>query len=174
MYSIENKLNTGNIINKGDKKLEEKIKNKIDNIVEKLSTKLKIEKVPENKFVIKMNEIGDKCYFLLSGKLSIMKPVEYKNISLTWKDYIHYLVCLKKFNEIDLINKVIDLNHIHINIETIDNLKVITKGFFLRKIDNYLETFKTLTKDDFQTLLDEYNLKFEDFKLDTMKTLKDI
>ena len=174
LYSIENKLNTGNIINKGDKKLEEKIKNKIDNIVEKLSTKLKIEKVPENKFVIKMNEIGDKCYFLLSGKLSIMKPVEYKNISLTWKDYIHYLVCLKKFNEIDLINKVIDLNHIHINIETIDNLKVITKGFFLRKIDNYLETFKTLTKDDFQTLLDEYNLKFEDFKLDTMQTLKDI
>ena len=45
LYSIENKLNTVNIINKGDKKLEEKIKNKIDNIVEKLSTKLKIEKV---------------------------------------------------------------------------------------------------------------------------------
>ena len=175
LYSIEAKLNSGTNFNKkGDKNLEEKINNKIYNIVEKLSTKLKIEKVPENKFVIKMNEIGDKCYFLLSGKLSIMKPAEYKNISLTSSDYIHYLVSLMKYGEIDLINKVMETNHTQINIETIDNLKIITKGYFLRKIDNYLETFKTLTKEDFETLLDEYNLKFEDFNLDTESTLKDI
>ena len=98
LYSIEAKLNSGTNFNKkGDKNLEEKINNKIHNIVEKLSTKLKIEKVPENKFVIKMNEIGDKCYFLLSGKLSIMKPAEYKNISLTSSDYIHYLLSLMKY-----------------------------------------------------------------------------
>jgi len=65
-----------------EKKIEDKIKNKINDIVEKLSTILKIEKVPENKFVIKMNDIGDKCYFLLSGKLSIMKPIEYKNVQM--------------------------------------------------------------------------------------------
>ena len=43
-----------------EKKIEDKIKNKINDIDEKLSTILKIEKVPENKFVIKMNDIGDK------------------------------------------------------------------------------------------------------------------
>ena len=175
LYYIENRLNGGNnFINKKNKNLEEKIEIKIHNIVEKLSNQLTIEKVPENKFVIKMNDVGDKCYFLLSGKLSIMKPVEYKNIQLTSNEYIHYLVNLMKYNEIDLINKVIDINHIHINFESLHKFKIITKGIFLRKIDNYLETFKTVTKEDFETLLDEYNLKFEDFNLDTKATLKDI
>ena len=175
LCTIEKKLNsTNNIMNKSNKNIEEKIQNKIHVIVEKLSNQLKIEKIPENKFIIKMNDIGDKCYFLLSGKLSIMKPVEYKNIPLTAKDYIHYLVSLMKYDEIFLIEKVIDMNHIHIDIETINNLKIITKGYFLRKIDNYLETFKTVTKEDFENILDEYNLKFEDFKLNTKETIKDI
>ena len=174
LYSIENKLNNSILSKNAEKKLEEKISNKIYNIVEKLSTKLTIEKVPENKFVIKYNGIGDKCYFLLSGKLSIMKPVEYKNIQLTTKDYIRYLLSLTKFDETDLLNKVIDLNHIHLNIESIQNLKIIAKVYFKRKLNNFLETFKTLTKEDFLNALDEYNLKFEDFKLNPKKTLKDI
>ena len=175
LYSIENKLNSTNIFSKNaEKKLEQKISNKINNIVEKLSNQLTIEKIPENKFVVKFNEIGDKCYFLLSGKLSILKPVEYKNISLTPKEYIRYLVSLMKLNEIFLLNKVLDLNHSDINIESIKKLKIITKVYFKRKIDNYLETFKKLTKKDFLNTLNEYCLTFEDFKLDANKTIKDI
>ena len=157
-----------------EKKIEDKIKNKINDIVEKLSTILKIEKVPENKFVIKMNDIGDKCYFLLSGKLSIMKPIEYKNVQMRFSEYITYLINLMKYNEIDLVKKAIDINHIHINIETIKNLKIIAKEFFLRKIDNHLKAYRTLTQENFINLLDEYNLKFEDFDLNTELTLKDI
>ena len=174
LFNIEKRLNTGVNFIKNDKILKDKIKNKINVIVEKLSTQLTIEKVPENTFVIKMNDIGDKCYFLLSGKLSIMKPIEYKNVSLNALDYIHYLINLTRYNEIDLITKVIEVNHIYINIETISNLKLITKGYFLRKVDNYLETFKTLTKEDFDNLLYEFNLKFEDFDLNYEQTMKDV
>ena len=121
-----------------------------------------------------MNEIGDKCYFLLNGKLSILKPVQYKNVSITTNEYIHYLISLLKYNEISLINKVIEINHIFINIESISNLKILSKGFFLRKADSYLETFKTITKEDFINLLDEFFLKFEDFNLEPEQTWKDI
>ena len=174
LFSIEKQINTGLNFTKNEKKLENKIKNKINVIVEKLSAQLTIEKIPENIFVIKMNDIGDKCYFLLSGKLSIMKPMEYKNVSLNALDYIHYLINLMRYNEVDLINKVIEVNHIYINIETISNLKLITKGYFLRKADNYLETFKTLTKEDFDSLLYEFNLKLEDFDLNYEQTMKDV
>ena len=173
LYSLEREFN-GGFISKNDINLEKKIKSKIQHIVEKLSNRLKIEKVKENSFIIKMNDIGDKCYFLLSGKLSILKPVQYKNISLTSIEYIHYLISLMKYNEISLINKVLEMNHILINIETISNLKIITKGFFLRKADSYLETFKTITKEDFKNLLDEFFLKFEDFNLKPEQTWKDI
>ena len=173
LYSIENNLN-GGYVSKNDINLQKKIKSKIQHIVEKLSNRLKIERVKENQFIIKMNEIGDKCYFLLNGKLSILKPVQYKNVSITTNEYIHYLISLLKYNEISLINKVIEINHIFINIESISNLKILSKGFFLRKADSYLETFKTITKEDFINLLDEFFLKFEDFNLEPEQTWKDI
>ena len=173
LYSIENNLN-GGYVSKNDINLQKKIKSKIEQIVEKLSNRLKIEKVKENIFIIKMNDIGDKCYFLLSGKLSILKPVQYKNVPITSNEYIHYLISLLKYKEIELINKVIEINHISINIETISNLQILSKGFFLRKADSYLETFKTITKEDFINLLDEFFLKFEDFNLEPEQTWKDI
>ena len=153
---------------------EAKIKSKIVEIVKKLANKVIIEKVQENKFVVKMNEKGDNCYFLLSGKLSIMKPVEYKNIQISYRDYIAYLINLLKYNEIDLIEQILKTNTYFINIKSIDDFKVIIKGFFIDKINKYLELFNTLTYDDIETLLNTYYLTFEDFKLKKEKVLKDL
>ena len=157
---------------KNDNK-EAKIKNKITEIVKKLANKLIIEKVPEDKFIVKMNEKGDNCYFLLSGKLSIMKPVEYKNIQISYKDYILYLINLLKYNEIDLINQILKMNHYFINIKSLDDFRIIIKGYFIDKINKYLELFNTLTYDDVETLLNTYNLTFEDFNLKKEQVVQD-
>ena len=151
-----------------------KIKAKIAEIVKKLANKIIIEKVPEDKFIVKMNEKGDNCYFLLSGKLSIMKPVEYKNIKITYKDYVLYLINLLKLNEIDLINQILKINHYFINIKSLDDFKIIIKGYFIDKINKYLELFNTLTYDDIETLLNTYNLTFEDFNLKREQVIQDL
>ena len=177
--NISKKSNNDNINNespnskKTDNK-DSKIKSKISEIVKKLSNQLLIEKVPENKFIIKMYEKGDNCYFLLSGKLSILKPVEYKNIRITYQDYILYLNNLLKYNEIELIEQILKTNHYFINIKSIDNLKIIIKGFFIDKIKKYLELFNTLTYDDIETILNNYNLTFEDFNLKKDQLKKDL
>ena len=158
-------------INKSD---ETKIKYKINSIVKKLANKLIIEKVPENKFIIKMNEKGDNCYFLLSGKLSVLKPVEYKNIKITYQEYILYLINLLKYHEIDLINQIIKINYYFVNIKSLEDLKIIIKGYFIEKIKKYLELFNTLTYEDIITLLNNYNLTFDDFNLDKNKVMKDL
>ena len=189
LYSIEiqktneesnsNKSNEDNNINKEkndkkDVKREDKIRNKISEIVKKLAKKLIIEKVPDNKFIVKMNEKGDNCYFLLSGKLSIMKPVEYKNIRISYQDYILYLINLLKYNEIDLINQILKINHYFINIKSIEDFKIIIKGYFINKINKYLELFNTLSYDDIETLLNTYYLTFEDFKLNKKEVIEDL
>ena len=169
----QNKIKNNNVKEKDDNK-EAKIKNKIYDIVKKLSGKLVIEKVPENQFVVKMNEKGDNCYFLLSGKLSIMKPVEYKNIKISYLDYITYLINLLKYNEIDLINQILKVNHYFINIKSIEDFLIIVKGCFIDKINKYLELFNTLSYDDIETLLNSYNLTFKDFNIDTNQLKKDM
>ena len=158
-------------INKND---EAKIKYKINSIVKKLANKLIIEKVPENKFIIKMNEKGDNCYFLLSGKLSVLKPVEYKNIKISYQDYILYLINLLKYHEIDLINQILKINHYFVNIKSLEDLKIIIKGYFIEKLKKYLELFNTLTYEDIITILNNYNLTFEDFNLDKSQVMKDL
>ena len=121
-----------------------------------------------------MNEKGDNCYFLLSGKLSIMKPVEYKNIKITYQDYVLYLINLLKLNEIDLIKQILKINHYFINIKSLDDFKIIIKGYFIDKINKYLELFNTLTYDDIETLLNTYNLTFEDFNLKREQVIQDL
>ena len=159
--------------NKKDNR-EAKIKSKISEIVKKLANYLKIEKVPQNKFVIKMYEKGDNCYFLLSGKLSILKPVEYKNIRISYQDYMLYLNNLLKLNEIDLIEQILKINHYFINIKSIEDFKIIIKGYFIDKMKKYLELFNTLTYDDIETLLKNFNLTFSDFNLKKEQIMKDL
>ena len=170
----KNKINDSPKKNNKNDNNESKIKNKISEIVKKLAGKLIIEKVPEDKFIVKMNEKGDNCYFLLSGKLSIIKPVEYKNIKISYQDYVLYLINLLKYNEIDLINHILKTNHYFINIKSIDDFRIIIKGFFIDKINKYLELFNTLTYDDIETLLNTYNLTFDNFELKKEQVMKDL
>ena len=51
-----------------------------------------MEKYPINNFVLRMNEKGKDCYFLISGKLSVLKPVEYPNIKISYNNYLIYLI----------------------------------------------------------------------------------
>ena len=46
---------------------------------------------------MKKNEIGENCYFLLSGILSVLKPVEY-HFELSYDEYIQYLSTLRLLN----------------------------------------------------------------------------
>ena len=172
--SNKNKMTNNDNNNNKNENNETKIKGKIYEIVKKLANKVIIEKVPENTFVVKMNEKGDNCYFLLSGKLSIMKPVEYKNIRISYQDYIMYIINLLKYNEIDLINQILKINHYFINIKSIEDFRVIIKGYFIDKINKYLELFNNLTYDDIETILNNYNLTFEDFNLKKEQVIKDL
>ena len=70
----------------------------IKSVISKLADNVVMEKYPINTFVIRMNEIGRDCYFLISGKLSVLKPVEYPNIKISYYDYLVYLINLFKIS----------------------------------------------------------------------------
>ena len=185
LYSIElrknniidnnaNKNNSDKKEQSKDDKKEAKFASRIYDIVKKIASKVIIEKLPENQFIIKMNEQGDNCYFLVSGKLNILKPVEYKNITITYQEYITYLINLLKYSETDLISQILKINHYIINIKSIEDFIIITKECFIKKINKYLELFNILSYEDIETLLKSYNLTFEDFRLDKNQVKKDL
>ena len=59
MSNSKNDLNN----NSSDDDLKSKIKLKLNSIVSKLADKVIVKKYPKNNFIIKMNDIGEDCYF---------------------------------------------------------------------------------------------------------------
>ena len=138
-----------------DKEIEEKILDKIKGITNKLTESVKMLKLEENKFIIRMFEIGEQCYFLLSGRLSVLKPVEYKNIKITYEDYFRYLMTLYHSKEYDLIEQLIEINRRYVNMHNFDNFLIFIKAYFIVKLNN-----------DIKNEEEEINIKYIDKKLE--------
>ena len=53
-------------------------------------TVLKYIEVPQGKNIVTIDEEGDRCYIVLEGEISILKPT-YTQKNLTMKQYVQYL-----------------------------------------------------------------------------------
>ena len=157
------------------REIQDKIKNKLNNIIAKLSEKLIINKYPKNKFVVKMNEVGKDCYFLISGKVSVLKPVEYKNMKITYHDYLIYLKCLLNLDEIDLVLKVLSVNKNFLNISNIDKISKLIRAYFIFSLKNQLNKIVGgITIEDIENFFKSYHFSLEEFQLNKNQILKQI
>ena len=83
----------------------------IDTAIIKLADSVILEKFDDNKTVIKYGDIGHDCYFLLSGRIRILKPLLYKGIKITYHNYLKYLSNLLANDENFLAIEVLELNN---------------------------------------------------------------
>ena len=152
-----------------------KIKAKLNTIVSKLSDRVLIKRYAKNKLVIKMNDIGDDCYFLLSGKLSILKPVEYRGIKLTYKQYFIYLKNLLDLKEIDLLTQVLNINKKFLDVVNVNEVTRLIKVYFASNLKMELSRkLNGISLKEVEEYFKEFNYSFEDFKIDKEKMIKEI
>ena len=142
----------------------------INSIITKLAESVDIKIYKKNEFVIKMGEIGESCYFLLSGKLSVLKPVEY-HIELTFDEYMLYLANLIKDNEFEIIENIRRINQSVLDILLVEDLDNLVKSYFIMKlkkdITNLIATNK-FEKDFIENRFKLFNLTFEDKNLNSL------
>ena len=162
-----------------DKSIEEelqlRIKLKLNAIISKLSDKVLIKKYQKNKFVLKMNEIGENCYFLISGKLSILKPVEYKGLKVTYKQYFIFLKNLIDLKEMDLLSQTLLINKKFLDIMNAEETSRLIKIYFSSYLKSELERkINGITLQELEKYFKEFNYKLEDFKIKKEKMMKEI
>jgi len=117
-----------------DERVSQKIKDRIRKLISDLANNVLIEKYQKNKFIIKKNDIGQDCYFLLNGKASILQPVEYKYIKINYEDYFKYLLNLRYYKETKLLVHTMNINWNFIKIYNEENLIEIVKYFIQKRI----------------------------------------
>ena len=137
----------------------------IETMIAKLAENVVFEKYKKNEYVIKMNEIGEDCYFLVGGKLSVLKPVEY-HIEITYDEYMIYLTNLIKNNEQELINTIRQLNQHIIDLGLVEDLKDFIKSYFIIKLNKDINKLYEAGKFSLSFVehrFNLFNLRYEDF-----------
>ena len=158
-----------------DEDSKHKIKSKLNKIVSKLSEKVSIKIYQKNKFLAKMNEIGEDCFFLVSGKVSILKPVEYPLIKITYKEYFIYLKNLLDLNEIELISQILIFNKKFLDVVNIDEITRLIKVYFASTLKMELRRkINGITLPEVENFFREFNYKLEDFNINKEKMIKEI
>ena len=112
-----------------------------------------------------MFEIGEQCYFLLNGRASVLKPVEYKNVKITYEQYFIYLMNLYHNKEFDLIEQLIEINRKYINIHYLDNLLVFLKSYFIVKLNNDINQSTEIGLKYIDQKLKDFYFTYEDYGL---------
>ena len=166
-----------------DKNVNEKIRDRIRKFISNLADNVLIEQYEKDKFIIRKNDIGKDCYFLLSGRVSILKPVEYKNLKITYEEYLKYLLNLRNNNEKKLFEAVTNINWNFMKIYNEETLMDIIKYYIQKRISFYsnisydLEDkniIEDLSLENIEAFITEYSLTFEDFGLSREKIVSDI
>ena len=104
-----------------------------------LSENLKFEKRKKGEFLIKLNDKMNYIYFVVIGRLSLLKLYEFQDIEMTYEEYIKYLLDLKSKKEIYLLEKVLKINNSNLSIESLLHFKQFIKVYFLIKINKELK-----------------------------------
>ena len=112
-----------------------------------------------------MFEIGEQCYFLLSGRVSVLKPVEYKNVKITYEQYFIYLMTLYHNKEFDLIEQLIQINRKCVNIHYLDNLLMFLKAYFIVKLNNDINEAGEISLKFIDKKLKDFYFTYEDYGL---------
>ena len=175
--SLQLFLFNSNFVEKMKNKLNfiDDIQYRIKNKIMKLSEKVFIKHYPTSSIISKINETGDECYFLISGKIGIIRPMEYRDIQMTYHDYFIYLKILLDLDEIDLVLKAIFANQNLLEIDTVHEINRLVRAYFLVIFQKVLSKKNNgVTIEEIELFFDAHHFSYEDFQLSKNVIIEDI
>ena len=88
----------------------------------------------KGKILFRIGDIGDRFYFILSGKICVLKLKEINDIKMDYYEYIDYLMFLINKKETYIFNEVIQKNEKILRINREAEVRSIFKILMLRKL----------------------------------------
>ena len=169
----EKKINTiSKIIRKS--KLMEKLEKEYDgtnkkNNLEVLSNmcakNLSFMELKKGKVLFKIGDKGDRFYFILSGKITILKPREI-NSKMSLQEYLYYLLILIKEKEDYLFHEVILKNCAQVPITTVEEVKSIYRILFLMSLKIQLNNETIDNNKQLKNYFDKHFQNFHEYNIE--------
>ena len=135
--------------------------------------RLSYEKFPENHILFKIGDVGDKFYFVLYGKLSVLKLKEIKDCYMTYREYFAYICFLKELNEDYIINEVLRKNYEIFQVSDYNEFLQVYNVYFAKALKSKLNENNFRGVEDLQDFFNKFHRTFEEFQIDE-NTLKNL
>ena len=128
---------------------------------------LNIHKFNSNDLIFRFGEYNDKIFFMLVGSVSLFEPLERK-CEMDINQYIEYLKQLDKYEEYELIRKIIDVNKIFRNHNDVLKIKMNNEKHIRKKYLQKMKHSKEISKSQDNSVI-EVNLNMDlNFKINAL------
>ena len=117
---------------------------------------LNMHKFKRDELIFRYGEYNDRLFFLLVGSVSLLEPVERK-CEMDINQYINYLNKLEQYEEYELIRKIIDINKVFRNNDTVLKIKMNNEKHIRKKYLQKMKFSKEINKSQDNSLI-EVNL----------------
>ena len=150
------------------KKLESEAserKSDMDNLIYNCAKNLGYVKLEREKILFKIGDIGDKFYFILKGKISVLKLKELKNIYMTNVEYLKYCIFLINNKEDYILNEVFKKNKKYFDIISTDDIIKIYRIVCIKILREKIIEHIIVNNAQLLEFFNEYNLTMSSFHL---------
>ena len=119
--------------------------------------------------VFKMGETGDKFYFILKGKVNILKLKEIPNLYMSIIEYLHYCVFLIESNENYLFQEVIQKNYNILQVTSAEEVLSLYKISFKKSLYDNVEQHLIYNNELLEEFFNAFNQKYINYDIDKDK-----
>ena len=113
-------------------------------------------KLEKGEVLFKIGDIGDKFFFILSGKINILKLKELKKIYMTNVEYLQYCIFLINNKEDYILNEVFKKNKKVLDITNIEDIIKLYRIVFIKILRDKIINHEITTNGDLLNFFKEY------------------
>ena len=143
-----------------------------ENLVLNCAKSLGYVKLQKGEVLFKIGDVGDKFYFILSGKISILKLSEIKDIPMTYVEYLQYCIFLWDNKEEYILNEVFKKNNKVLDIENIEDIIKIYRIIFINSLREKILNHMITRNNDLFKFFAEYKQSLSSFHLNENDLIK--
>ena len=137
----------------------------IENLVLNCAKSLGYIKLEKGEVLFKIGDVGDKFYFILNGKINILKLREIKDVIMTNVEYLKYCIFLYDNKEEYILNEVFKRNRKLIDITNIEDIIKIYRIVFINLLRKNITNHIITTNSQLFNFFKEYNQSLLSFHL---------
>ena len=144
---------------RSDKKID------LESLIRSCAKNLNYVKLKKGEILFKIGDLGDRFYFILNGKVNILKLKELNEIYLTYVEYLQYCIFLIEEKEEYILSEVTKKNRNHLDITYPEDIIKLYRVVFIKMLRENITNHFIQNNRQLKDFFNNYKQKMQDFRL---------